>query len=178
MRSAAGDPMRSAAGDPDLERLFHPQLTDEDGNPSMVQEAGHDSVQIRTTFAVTLACVFCEFSTSASADDIYEKYKEWPVVHARKKRQKRGAYGSADPWRGRWSGQSHACDARRWPQQTQSWWGSRSGWEESWGGSSEAWAPGELPDRSMSRASSGSSAESAFRRRAAPSSTSSSDSVN
>ena len=94
MQSAAGDPMRSAAGDPDLEHLFHPQLTDEDGNRTMVREAGGDSIEIRCAFAVTLACVFAEFSTAASAADIYEMYKEWSLVHAKKQRQKCGA-GSA-----------------------------------------------------------------------------------
>ena len=162
MRSAAGDPVRSAAGDPDLEHLFHPQLTDEDGNRSMVRAAGGDSIEIRCVFAVTLACVFAEFSTAASAADIYEMYKEWPIVHAKKQRQRRRA-GSANA--GRW---------RR------KWWGDRSSWRETWGGSSEGWAPdgggerADVPDRSKSKSR---SAAAAFQRRASPSSTSSSVSL-
>ena len=122
VRSAAGDPVRSAAGDPDLEHLFHPQLTDEDGNRSMVREAGGDSIEIRCVFAVTLACVFAEFSTAASAACTCEMHKEWPIVHAKKQRQRRGA-GSAE--------------ASRWRRQ---WWGTSSGWKVNWGGSSEGWA--------------------------------------
>ena len=83
MRSAAGDPMRPTAGDPDLEHLFHPQLTDEDGNRTMVREAGGDSIEIRCAFAVTLACVLVEFSKAASAAEIYEMCKAWPLVHAK-----------------------------------------------------------------------------------------------
>ena len=116
VRSAAGDPARSAAGDPDLQHLFHPQLTDEDGNRSMVRAAGGDSIEVRRVFAVTLACVFAEFSTAASAACICEMYKEWPIVHAKKQRQRRGA-GSAE--------------ASRWQRQ---WWGTSSGWKENWGG--------------------------------------------
>ena len=103
MRSAAGDPVRSAAGDPDLEHLFHPQLTDEDGNRSMVRAAGGGSIEIRCVFAVTLACVFAEFSTAASAACICEMYKEWPIVHAKKQRQRRGAGSAgASRWRPQW----------------------------------------------------------------------------
>ena len=107
--------MRSAAGDPNLEHLFHPQLTDEDGNRTMVREAGGDSIEIRCAFAVTLACVFTEFYQAASAADIYEMYKKWPIVHATKQRQKRGAGSAA---------------ASRWRRQSQSWWEARS-WLES-----------------------------------------------
>ena len=122
VRSAAGDPVRSAAGDPDQKHLFHPQLTDEDGNRSMVRAAGGDSIEVRRVFAVTLACVFAEYSTAAPAADIWEMYKAWPIVHAKKQRQRRGA-GSAE--------------ASRWRRQ---WWGTSSGWKVNWGGSSEGWA--------------------------------------
>ena len=157
VRSAAGDPARSAAGDPDLEHLFHPQLTDEDGNRSMVRAAGGDSIEVRRVFAVTLACVFAEYSTAASAADIWEMYKAWPIVHAKKQRQRRGA-GSAE--------------ASRWQRQ---WWGTSSGWKEKWGGSNEGWAPAggaadEFDDhwcRSRSRSA-------ALQRRASPSSSGSS----
>ena len=91
MRSAAGDPMKSAAGDPNLEHLFHPQVKFEDGNFTMVREAGGDSIEIRCAFAVTLACVLVEFSKAASAAEIYEMYKAWPLAHAKKERQKAGA---------------------------------------------------------------------------------------
>ena len=94
--------MLSAAGDPHLEHLFHSQLMDEDGNRSMVRAAGGDSnaIEVRSVFAVTLACVFAEFSTAASAACICEMYKEWPIVHAKKQRQRRGA-GSAEASRWR-----------------------------------------------------------------------------
>ena len=107
MQSAAGDPMRSAGGDPDLEHLFHPQFTHEDGSLTMVRKAGDNSIEIRCAFAVTLACAFAEFSIAASAADIYKMYKEWPLVHAKKQRQRPGA-GSAD--------------ASRWRRQSQSRW--------------------------------------------------------
>ena len=155
VRSAAGDPVRSAAGDPDLEHLFLPQLTDEDGNRSMVRAAGGDSIEIRCVFAVTLACVFAEFSTAASAACICEMYKEWPIVHAKKQRQRRGA-GSAD--------------ASRWRRQ---WWGARSSWRETWGGSSEGWSPdggGEGADDVDHHLSRSRSRSAAFHRRASPSS--------
>ena len=157
MRSAAGDPVRSAAGDPDLEHLFHPQLTDEDGNRSMVRAAGGDSIEIRCVFAVTLACVFAEFSTAASAACICEMYKEWPIVHAKKQRQRRGA-GSAE--------------ASRWQRQ---WWGTSSGWKENWGGSNEGWAPaGGAADEFDDHRCRSRSRSAALQRRASPSSSGSS----
>ena len=110
VRSAAGDPMKSAAGDPNLEHLFHPQLKFEDGNFTMVREAGGDSIRIRCAFAVTLACVLVEFSKAASAAEIYEMYKAWPLVHAKKERQKAGAPSTS-----------------RWWRKSSSWWGGAAG---------------------------------------------------
>ena len=96
----------------------------------MVREAGGDSIRIRCAFAVALACVLVEFSKAASAAEIYEMYKAWPLVHAKKERQKAGAPSTS-----------------RWWRKSSSWWGaSGSSWCETWEGSNKGW--GERADDS------------------------------
>ena len=100
-RAPIGKPvtMKSAAGYPNLENLFHPQLYDGDNQRTMVREV-RGCIEIRDTFAMTLACAFVEFSASATASDIHDAYMAWPIVHAKKTRPIAGARSTASSrWR-------------------------------------------------------------------------------
>ena len=68
--------MKSAAGDPDLHKLFFSQLRDEAGQSTMLREVDDGGfIEIRSVFAMTLACAFVAFSSVASAaEDGHESH--------------------------------------------------------------------------------------------------------
>ena len=93
--------MKSAAGDPELRKLFFSQLRDEAGQSTMLREVDDGGfIEIRSVFAMTLACAFVAFSSVASAADIRTTYLSWPIVHQKKTHGKPGAPSQA-AWRHR-----------------------------------------------------------------------------
>ena len=93
--------MKSAAGDPELRKLFFSQLRDEAGQSTMLREVDDGGfIEIRSVFAMTLACAFVAFSSVASAADIRAMYLSWPIVHQKKTHGKPGAPSQA-AWRHR-----------------------------------------------------------------------------